>query len=106
MNGFTACVVEYAQGSNGTTEVNWMALQSAPPGSQMDIAFLDPWMSGTTCKKIALKQVSQRQAFTLKFVTFDKQGKKGEIEKSRYELDKNITKGLYLANVVLTNGKK
>lgn len=58
VNGFTACLVEYAQGSNGTTEVNWMALQSAPPGSQMDTTFLEPWTSGTTCKKIAFKQVS------------------------------------------------
>jgi len=58
VNGFTACVVEYAQGSNDTTEVNWMALQSAPPGSQMDTTFLEPWTSGTTCKKIAFKQVS------------------------------------------------
>ena len=57
-NGFTACIVEYAEGSNGTTEVNWMALQSAPPGSQMETSSLDAWTSGTECKKIAFKQVS------------------------------------------------
>lgn len=57
-NGFTVCVVEYAEGSNGTTEVNWMALQSPPSGSQMETTSLDAWTSGTTCKKIAFKQVS------------------------------------------------
>lgn len=57
-NGFTACIVEYAEGSNGTTEVNWMALQSAPSGSQMETSSLDAWTSGTECKKIAFKKVS------------------------------------------------
>ena len=57
-NGFTVCIVEYAEGSNGTTEVNWMALQSAPSGSQMETSSLDAWTSGTACKKIAFKEVS------------------------------------------------
>lgn len=57
-NGFTSCIVEYAEGSNGTTEVNWMALQSAPSGSQMETSSLDAWTSGTECKKIAFKKVS------------------------------------------------
>lgn len=57
-SGFTVCVVEYAEGSNDTTEVNWMALQSAPPGSQLETTSLDAWTSGTACKKIAFKQVS------------------------------------------------
>ena len=57
-NGFTVCIVEYAEGSNGTTEVNWMALHSAPSGSQMGTSSLEAWTSGTACKRIAFKEVS------------------------------------------------
>jgi len=56
--GFTVCVVEYATGSNGTTEVNWIALQSPPPGSQLGTASFNSWSSGTKCKRIVFKQVS------------------------------------------------
>ena len=56
-NGFTVCIVEYEEGSNGATEVNWMALQSAPSGSQMGTSSLDAWTSGTACTKISFKQV-------------------------------------------------
>ena len=56
-SGFTVCVVEYGQGSNGTTEVHWIALKSARPGSQLGTASLDPWTTGTKCKRIVFKQV-------------------------------------------------
>ena len=56
-SGFTVCVVEYGQGSNGTTEVDWIALKSALPGSQLETASLDPWTTGTKCKTIVFKQV-------------------------------------------------
>lgn len=57
-SGFTVCNVEYGTGSNGTTEVNWIALQSPPPGSQLGTASLNSWRSGTKCKRIVFKQVS------------------------------------------------
>ncbi|XP_078383748.1 uncharacterized protein LOC144666226 [Oculina patagonica] len=55
-NGFTVCVVEYGQGSNGTIEVNWIALKTGPPGSQLGTASLNPWTVGTKCKRIVFKQ--------------------------------------------------
>ncbi|XP_078383744.1 uncharacterized protein LOC144666222 [Oculina patagonica] len=54
--GFTVCVVEYGQGSNGTVEVNWIALKTGPPGSQLGTASLNPWTVGTKCKRIVFKQ--------------------------------------------------
>ena len=56
-NGFTVCVLEYGDGSNGTTEVNWIALQSAPVGSQLGTASLNPWTTGTQCKRVAFQKV-------------------------------------------------
>ena len=56
-SGFTICVVEYGQGSNGTTEMDWIALKSAPPRSQLGTVSLDPWTTGTKCKRIVFKQV-------------------------------------------------
>lgn len=61
--GFTACIVEYGEGSNGTAEVNWIALQSAPPGSQLGTAPMDTWTTGTECKKIVFKKVSETVKF-------------------------------------------
>ena len=55
---FTVCVLEYGTGSNGTTEVNWIALQTPTPGSQLGTASVDSWTSGTKCKRIIFKQVS------------------------------------------------
>ena len=57
-SGFTVCFVEYGEGSNGTAEVNWVALQSAPSRSQLGTAPLNAWTSGTECKRIVFKQVS------------------------------------------------
>ncbi|KAL9975444.1 hypothetical protein ACROYT_G012605 [Oculina patagonica] len=55
-NGFTVCVVEYGEGSNGTTAVNWIALQSPPARFQLGTASLSPWTTGTKCKRIVFKQ--------------------------------------------------
>ena len=57
LSGFTVCVVEYGQGSNGTTEVNWIAVQSVPLRSQLGTASLNAWTTGTQCKKIDFQQV-------------------------------------------------
>ena len=60
LSGFSVCVVEYGQGSNGTTEANWIALQSAPPESQLGTASLNVWTTGTKCKKIDFQQVCRK----------------------------------------------
>lgn len=57
LSGFTACVVEYGEGSNGTTEVNWIALQTGFFGSQVESASLNTWTTGTKCKKIDFQEV-------------------------------------------------
>ena len=55
---FRACIYEYSNGSNTTAEINWIALQSAPPGAQLGTTSLGSWTSGTECKKIYFPQVS------------------------------------------------
>ena len=55
--GFSVCVLEYGNGSSGTAEVNWIALQSAPSGAQTGTASLNSWATGTECKKIYFPQV-------------------------------------------------
>ena len=57
-NQFTTCVSEYGEGSNGTAEVNWIAVQSVPSRAQIGTADLDPWTTGTQCKRIDFPQVS------------------------------------------------
>ena len=57
-NQFTACVSEYGDGSNGTAEVNWIAVQSVPSGAQIGTADLNSWTTGTKCKRIDFPQVS------------------------------------------------
>ncbi|CAH3195723.1 unnamed protein product [Porites evermanni] len=54
---FRACIYEYSNGSNSTAEINWIALQSAPKGAQLGTTSLDPWTTGTECKKIDFPQV-------------------------------------------------
>ena len=54
---FTVCVLEYGDGSSGTTKVNWMALQSVPVGAQLDTVWLDSWSTGEKCKRIAFEKV-------------------------------------------------
>ena len=55
---FTVCVLEYGDGSSGTTKVNWMALQSVPVGAQLDTVSLDSWTTGEKCKRIAFEKVN------------------------------------------------
>ena len=50
---FTVCVLEYGDGSSGTTKVSWMALKSVPVGAQLDAVSLNSWTSGEKCKRIA-----------------------------------------------------
>ena len=57
-NGFKACVLEFSDGSNGTAELNWLAIQAAPVGAQLGTASLDQWTTGTECKTISFQQVS------------------------------------------------
>ena len=57
-NQFTTCVSEYSEGSNGTAEVNWIAVQSVPSGAQIGTADLDSWTTGTQCKRVDFPQVS------------------------------------------------
>ena len=54
---FTVCVLEYGDGSSGTSQVNWMALQSVPTGGQLGTASLNAWTTGTKCKRIAFEKV-------------------------------------------------
>ena len=56
-NGFRFCILEYGEGSNRTAELNWVALQSAPPGAQVGSTSMKSWTTGTVCKKIGFKQV-------------------------------------------------
>ena len=54
---FTICVLEYGDGSNRNAEVNWIALQSEPVGSQLGINSLNSWTTGTKCTRIAFREV-------------------------------------------------
>ena len=56
-SGFTACVVEFGDSSNGTKEVDWIAVQTAPYGSQIGTKSLSSWTTGTECERIDFKQV-------------------------------------------------
>ncbi|CAH3179090.1 unnamed protein product [Porites evermanni] len=53
---FRACIYEYSNGSNTSAEINWIALQSAPAGTQLGTTSLDSWTTGTECKKIDFPQ--------------------------------------------------
>ena len=55
---FRACIYEYSNGSNTSAEINWIAIQSAPTGTQLGTTSLDSWTTGTECKKIDFPQVS------------------------------------------------
>ena len=62
---FTVCVLEYGDGSSGTSQVNWMALQSVPTGAQLGTASLNSWTTATKCKRIAFEKVRLVQFFIL-----------------------------------------
>ena len=69
---FTVCVLEYGDGSSGTSQVNWMALQSVPAGAQLGTASLNAWTTGTKCKRIAFEKVRLVQFFIFfcNFISF------------------------------------
>lgn len=54
---FTTCVSEYGEGSEGSAEVNWIAVQSVPTGAERGTAALDSWTTGTKCKSIDFHKV-------------------------------------------------
>ena len=54
---FTVCVLEYGDGSNATTEVNWIAVQSIPLGSHLGTTSFSSWTTETQCKRIAFQKV-------------------------------------------------
>ena len=56
-SGFTACVVEFGDSSNGTKEVDWIAVQTTPSGSEIGTKSLSSWTTGTECEKIDFQQV-------------------------------------------------
>ena len=56
-SGFTACVLEFGDGSNSTSEINWLALQSVPLGTQSETVHLNAWTNGKKCTTIKFKQV-------------------------------------------------
>ena len=57
-NKFTACVLEFGNGSNKTVEVNWFSFQAPLRGSQIGTSSLKSWTTGTECKRIDFQQVS------------------------------------------------
>ena len=56
--GFRICVLEFEDGSNGTAEVNWIAVQPVLSGTQIGTTSLGSWTTGTECKRIDFPQVS------------------------------------------------
>ena len=64
---FTACVLEYGDGSSSISQVNWMALQSVPTGALLGTASLNSWSGGINCKRIAFEKVR----FALFFILFN-----------------------------------
>ena len=74
---FTVCILEYGDGSSGTSQVNWMALQSVPTGAQLGTASLNSWTTGTNCKRIAFEKVRFVLFFILlNFISFASYEKK------------------------------
>lgn len=57
-SGFTACVVEFGDSSNGTKEVDWIAVQTALYESQIGTKSLSSWTACTECERIDFKQNS------------------------------------------------
>ena len=53
-SGFTACVED---SSNGTKEVNWIAVRTAPSGSQISTKLLSSWTTGTKFERMDFQQV-------------------------------------------------
>jgi len=53
---FRTCISEYGDASNSSVEANWVAVQSVPSGTQIGSTSLDPWTTGTECKRIDFPQ--------------------------------------------------
>ena len=49
---FTACVLEFSDGSNGTAELNWLARRAAPAGTQLRTTSLDSWSTEKGVKRL------------------------------------------------------
>ena len=45
-------MLEFSDGSNGTTELNCLAIQAAPVGAQLGTASMDSWTTGTEFKTV------------------------------------------------------
>ena len=43
-------MLEFSDGSNGTAELNCLAIQAAPVGAQLGTASMDSWTTGTEFK--------------------------------------------------------
>ena len=56
-SGFKVCVLEYGKGSNESAEVNWVAFQSTPYGSQFGSITFNYVTTGTQCKSISFTQI-------------------------------------------------
>ena len=54
---FTVCVLEFSNGSNNSMEVNYLAFETRPNGSQTGATSLNSWTTGTECKRIDFQQV-------------------------------------------------
>ena len=54
---FTVCILEYFSGSNNSLEVNYLAFEASPNGSQTGTTSLNSWTTGTKCKRIDFQQV-------------------------------------------------
>ena len=57
---FTVCVLEFFDGSNKSLQVNYLAFQTSPNGSQTGTTSLNSWATGTECKRIDFQQVRSR----------------------------------------------
>ena len=57
---FTVCLLEFFEGSNTSLEVNYLAFQKQPNGSQTGTTSLNSWTTGTECKRIDFQQVRIR----------------------------------------------
>ena len=50
-------MLEFSDGSNGTAELNCLAIQAAPVGAHLGTASMHSWTTGTECKTISFQQV-------------------------------------------------
>ena len=67
---FKICISEYGVGSNSSAEVNWVAMQSVPSGTQTGTTSLNAWTTGTECKRIDFPQVRLLVRLETLFIAF------------------------------------